>query len=142
MGDDSQFRRILVLRNTWYQDDDNFGLLRNRVNNAGNNPKVNLKNLVFISYTSVIEWNGNIYLCCHDWQNDNKLNFLIFGMVLFIENIEKIFYLEQEKINPVLIVMLMAQSTDISMLKTGVIFINLNNFLNINNNNQKFFFNL
>ena len=63
---------FLVLRNTWYQDDDNFGLLltnRAGTNKAGNQPEIDLKKKCYYpAYTSVIEWNGNIYLCCHDWQ--------------------------------------------------------------------------
>ena len=63
---------FVVLRNTWYQDEDNFGLLltnRAGTNNAGNQPKVDLnKKCFYPAYTSVIEWNGDIYLCCHDWQ--------------------------------------------------------------------------
>ncbi len=63
---------FLILRNTWYKDDDNFGLLltnRAGTNNAGAQPEIDLKKTCFYpAYTSVIEWNGDIYLCCHDWQ--------------------------------------------------------------------------
>ena len=65
-------KNFLVLRNTWYKDEDNFGLLltnRAGTNNAGQQPKVNLnKKCFYPAYTSVIEWNGDIFLCCHDWQ--------------------------------------------------------------------------
>lgn len=63
---------FLTLRNTWYDKDDNFGLLltnRAGTNTAGNQPKFKLKKECFYpAYTSVIDWNGDIYLCCHDWQ--------------------------------------------------------------------------
>jgi radical SAM protein with 4Fe4S-binding SPASM domain len=63
---------FLVLRNTWYDKEDNFGLLltnRAGTNSAGTQPKLNLKKECFYpAYTSVIEWNGDIFLCCHDWQ--------------------------------------------------------------------------
>jgi len=65
-------KSFLVLRNTWYKDEDNFGLLltnRAGTNNAGKQPKINLnKKCFYPAYTSVIEWNGDIFLCCHDWQ--------------------------------------------------------------------------
>ena len=63
---------FLILRNTWYNKEDNFGLLltnRAGTNLEGNQPKIDLKKSCFYpAYTSVIEWNGDIYLCCHDWQ--------------------------------------------------------------------------
>lgn len=63
---------FLVLRNTWYNKEENFGLLltnRAGTNNFGNQPEINLKKDCFYpAYTSVIEWNGDIFLCCHDWQ--------------------------------------------------------------------------
>jgi radical SAM protein with 4Fe4S-binding SPASM domain len=73
MGEDSGTPNdFLVLRNTWYKSDDNFGLLltnRAGTNNAGVQSKVDLKKPCFYpAYTSVIEWNGDIFLCCHDWQ--------------------------------------------------------------------------
>ena len=62
---------FLVLRNTWYDKEDNFGLLltnRAGTNSAGIQPKLNLKKECFYpAYTSVVEWNGDIFLCCH-WQ--------------------------------------------------------------------------
>ena len=90
---------FLVLRNTWYDKEDNFGLLltnRAGTNSAGIQPKLNLKKECFYpAYTSVVEWNGDIFLCCHDWQrrismgNVMQTDFLKFGMVKLIQNTEK-----------------------------------------------------
>ncbi|MBL6857145.1 MAG: SPASM domain-containing protein [Pelagibacteraceae bacterium] len=63
---------FLVLRNTWYNKEEDFGLLltnRAGTNSYGNQPEINPKrNCFYPAYTSVIEWNGDIFLCCHDWQ--------------------------------------------------------------------------
>ena len=63
---------FLVLRNTWYNKEENYGLLltnRAGTNSEGDQPKIDLKKSCFYpAYTSVIEWNGDIFLCCHDWQ--------------------------------------------------------------------------
>ena len=63
---------FLVLRNTWYNKEDDFGLLltnRAGTNSEGDQPKIDLKKKCYYpAYTSVIEWNGDIFLCCHDWQ--------------------------------------------------------------------------
>lgn len=63
---------FLILRNTWYNKEENFGLLltnRAGTNNDGNQAKVDKKkDCYYPAYTSVIDWNGDIFLCCHDWQ--------------------------------------------------------------------------
>ena len=46
-------------------------MLTNRAgtNNEGNQPKVDKKKDCFYpAYTSVIDWNGDMFMCCHDWQ--------------------------------------------------------------------------
>ena len=61
---------FVILRNTWYGDKENFGLvLTNRVGliDVGNQPKISQnKTCFYASYSSLIEWNGDLFLCCHD----------------------------------------------------------------------------
>jgi radical SAM protein with 4Fe4S-binding SPASM domain len=63
---------FVILRNTWYDDKENFGLLlTNRAGtiDVGKQTKHHEDGSCYYpSYTSVIEWNGDIFLCCHDWQ--------------------------------------------------------------------------
>ena len=63
---------FVVLRNTWYKENENFGLLI--TNRAGtvingkqplNDPK---KKCYYPSYTALVDWNGDVFLCPHDWQ--------------------------------------------------------------------------
>lgn len=65
-------RDFVILRHTWYNDKENFGLLlTNRAGTVelGNQPKIDKNKPCFYpSYTSIIEWNGDVFLCCHDWQ--------------------------------------------------------------------------
>ncbi len=63
---------FVILRNTWYDDKENFGLLlTNRAGtiNVGSQPEIKKnKTCYYPGYTTVVEWNGDLFLCCHDWQ--------------------------------------------------------------------------
>ena len=63
---------FVILRNTWYNENDDFGLLltnRSGTVNYGQQPKVNKNKACFYpSYTALIDWNGDVFLCPHDWQ--------------------------------------------------------------------------
>ena len=62
---------FVILRNTWYNENDDFGLLltnRSGTIDYGQQPKINKnKACYYPSYTLLIDWNGNIFLCPHDW---------------------------------------------------------------------------
>ena len=67
------YQRIFVIsRNTWYNENHDFGLLlTNRAGTIdhGQQPKIDKnKSCYYPSYTVLLDWNGNIYLCPHDWQ--------------------------------------------------------------------------
>ncbi len=63
---------FVILRNTWYSEKDDFGLLLTNRAGTVTNGKQQLidrkKKCYYPSYTTLIDWNGNIFLCPHDWQ--------------------------------------------------------------------------
>ena len=63
---------FVILRHTWYNENDDFGLLlTNRAGTIdyGRQPEIDKnKACYYPSYTTLIDWNGNIFLCPHDWQ--------------------------------------------------------------------------
>ena len=90
---------FLVLRNTWYDKEDNFGLLltnRAGTNTAGNQPKVNLKRMFLSSLhiSSRVE-RRHFYAVMigkeeFQWGMSCKLTSLKFGTVKLIQNTEKL----------------------------------------------------
>jgi len=62
---------FVVLRNRWHDADDDFGVkLTNRVGNVkiGNQPEIKIaRGCYYTSYQTLIDWNGNMYLCPQDW---------------------------------------------------------------------------
>ena len=63
---------FVILRHTWYNENDDFGLLlTNRAGTVdyGQQPKIDKnKSCYYPSYSALLDWNGNIYLCPQDWQ--------------------------------------------------------------------------
>ena len=71
INDSNIDKDFVVLRNRWHDSDEDFGVkLTNRVGNinAGNQPKVEMsRGCYYTSYQTLIDWNGNMYLCPQDW---------------------------------------------------------------------------
>ncbi len=63
---------FVILRHTWYNENQDFGLLlTNRAGTIdyGKQSKIDKnKSCYYPCYTALLDWNGNIYLCPHDWQ--------------------------------------------------------------------------
>ncbi len=63
---------FVILRDRWTNEDDDFGLkLTNRAGtiNVGKQEKVNTYSYCYYpSYSALIDWNGDVFLCSQDWQ--------------------------------------------------------------------------
>jgi radical SAM protein with 4Fe4S-binding SPASM domain len=65
---------FVILRDRWYSDKIDFGVkLTNRVGtiNIGNQPEVkdySKKKCFYTAYQTLIDWNGDVFLCPQDWQ--------------------------------------------------------------------------
>ncbi|MEK0419578.1 MAG: hypothetical protein RIQ65_271 [Pseudomonadota bacterium] len=65
---------FVILRDRWYSDKQDYGVkLTNRVGtvNVGNQPKANdylNRKCFYTAYQTLIDWDGNMYLCPQDWQ--------------------------------------------------------------------------
>ena len=65
-----------VLRERWFGEDEDFGLLltnRSGTVNGGNQPAVNpMKRCFYTHYSMVVDWNGDVLLCTQDWNKKVK----------------------------------------------------------------------
>ncbi len=63
---------FVILRDRWYSDKKDFGVkLTNRTGTVkiGNQDAVNTKKVCFYTgYQTLIDWNGDVFLCPQDWQ--------------------------------------------------------------------------
>jgi radical SAM protein with 4Fe4S-binding SPASM domain len=79
-------RECYVLRDRWYGADKDFGVkLTNRVGMvaAGHQPPVARDHLCYYPhYAMMVDWNGDVMLCCQDWNRRVKFGNLAYqGMV-------------------------------------------------------------
>lgn len=69
-----QDENFVILRDRWYSDKKDYGVkLTNRTGtiNVGNQPDVKdylNKKCYYTSYQTLIDWNGDVFLCPQDWQ--------------------------------------------------------------------------
>lgn len=64
-------KNLVTLRDRWYSEDKDFGLaLSNRAGTVEikNKSNFNPTKCFYPSYSIMIDWNGNVYLCPNDWQ--------------------------------------------------------------------------
>ena len=68
---------FVILRNTWYSEKDDFGLLlTNRAGTVSNGKQQLIdrkKKCYYPSYTALVDWNGDVFLCPHDWQRRSSM---------------------------------------------------------------------
>ena len=68
---------FVILRDRWYSDKKDYGVkLTNRTGTVkiGNQQKVNLnKGCYYTSYQTMIDWNGDVFLCPQDWQRRHTM---------------------------------------------------------------------
>ena len=92
---------FVILRDRWHGADKDYGLkLTNRTGtiDIGNQDSIGTFTYCnYPSYSVLIDWNGDVFLCPQDWQrkmttgNIEKEDFLKFGLDLRYPNLEKIF---------------------------------------------------
>ena len=91
---------FLVLRDRWHKGEEFADYITNRAGTVKNGNQVEAKDLIdkkcfYPAYHVQIDWNGDMFICPHDWQRRNPMgnvmqsNFLKFGMEKSTTNIEK-----------------------------------------------------
>lgn len=63
-----------ILRDRWYSADENYGVkLTNRAGVLKNNNKIDVNKACFYpTYSMMVDWNGDVFLCTQDWNRRIK----------------------------------------------------------------------
>jgi radical SAM protein with 4Fe4S-binding SPASM domain len=73
---------FIVLRDRWYKGEEFADYITNRAGtvNSGNQKNISdfkFKKCFYPAYHAQIDWNGDMYLCPHDWQRRNPVGNLM-----------------------------------------------------------------
>ncbi|QOY54556.1 SPASM domain-containing protein [Candidatus Sulfurimonas marisnigri] len=73
-----------ILRDRWYTQDDNYGVkLTNRAGVLINENKIDThKQCFYPSYSMMVDWNGDVFLCTQDWNRRIKTGNLMISTVI------------------------------------------------------------
>tara|TARA_B100000029_G_scaffold83920_2_gene74701 strand:+ start:4106 stop:5026 length:921 start_codon:yes stop_codon:yes gene_type:complete len=75
-------RDFVVLRDRWHKGEEFSDYITNRAGTVKNGKQIDVKDLInkkcfYPAYHIQVDWNGDVYLCPHDWQRKNPLGNLM-----------------------------------------------------------------